>query len=100
QLSSAVKALHAGTPWHEALLKSRIVSKPEAALLKTAEQAGNLPWTFRQIAQRREKRAVYLLASALQVLYPLVILLLGSFVGIFVIALFTPLVKLVEGLSR
>jgi type IV pilus assembly protein PilC len=100
QLAPAAEALQGGTQWHEALFKSRVVSGAEVALLKTAEQAGNLPWTFRQIAARREKRAVYLLASALQVLYPIVILLLGSFVGFFVISLFIPLVKLIEGLSR
>ena len=86
--------------WHEALFKSRIVSRAEAALLKTAERAGNLPWTFRQIATRREKRAAYRLASALQVVYPIVILLLGTFIGFFVISLFIPLVKLIEGLAR
>jgi type II secretory pathway component PulF len=100
QLVPAAKALHGGTEWHEALFKSRIVSGAEVALLKTAERAGNLPWTFRQIAMRREKRAVYRLASALQVVYPIVILLLGSFVGFFVISLFIPLVKLIEGLAK
>jgi type IV pilus assembly protein PilC len=100
QLAPAAAALRAGTQWHEALLKSRVVSGAEVALLKTAEQAGNLPWTFRQIAQRREKRAVYLLASALQIFYPIIILLLGSFVGFFVISLFIPLVKLIEGLAK
>lgn len=100
QLVPAANALHGGTTWHEALFKSRIVSRAEAALLKTAEKAGNLPWTFRQIAARREKRAVYRLASALQVIYPIVILLLGSFIGFFVISLFIPLVKLIEGLAR
>jgi type II secretory pathway component PulF len=100
QLVPAAEALRGGTEWHEALFKSRIVSRAEAALLKTAERAGNLPWTFRQIATRREKRAVYRLASALQVVYPIVILILGSFVGFFVISLFIPLVKLIEGLAR
>lgn len=100
QLAPAAKALHGGTDWHEALLKARVVNGAEVALLKTAERAGNLPWTFRQIAMRREKLAVYRLASALQVLYPIVILLLASFVGFFVISLFIPLVKLIEGLSR
>jgi len=99
QLVPAANALNGGTTWHEALFKSRIVSRAEAALLKTAERAGNLPWTFRQIAARREKRAAYRLATALQVVYPIVILVLGSFIGFFVISLFIPLVKLIEGLA-
>jgi type IV pilus assembly protein PilC len=100
QLTPAANALRGGTEWHDALFKSGIVSDGEVALLKTAERAGNLPWTFRQIAMRREKRAVYRLASALQVFYPVVILLLGSFIGFFVISLFIPLVKLIEGLAK
>jgi type II secretory pathway component PulF len=100
QLAPAADALRGGTSWHEALVKSRIVSRAEATLLKTAERAGNLPWTFRQIAARREKRAVYRLATALQLIYPIIILMLGSFVGFFVISLFIPLVRLIEGLSR
>lgn len=100
QLVPAAEALRRGTEWHEGLFKSEIVSDAELALLKTAERAGNLPWTFRQIAMRREKRAVYRLASALQVFYPVVILLLGSFIGFFVISLFIPLVKLIEGLAK
>jgi type II secretory pathway component PulF len=100
QLTPAANALRGGTQWHEALFKSGIASRAEVGLLKTAERAGNLPWTFRQIAMRREKRAVYRLASALQVFYPVVILLLGSFIGFFVIALFIPLVKLIEGLAK
>jgi type IV pilus assembly protein PilC len=100
QLVPAAEALHRGTQWHEALFKSGIASRAEVGLLKTAERAGNLPWTFRQIAMRREKRAVYRLASALQVFYPVVILLLGSFIGFFVISLFIPLVKLIEGLAK
>ena len=100
QLVPAVIALRGGTDWCEALSNSRVVSRAEVALLKTAERAGNLPWTLRQIAARREKRAVYRLASALQVVYPIVILLLGSFIGLFVISLFIPLVQLIEGLAR
>jgi type IV pilus assembly protein PilC len=100
QLVPAAIALRGGTDWYEALFKSRIISGAELALLKTAERTGNLPWTLRQIAVRREKIAVYRLASALQVMYPLVILLLGSFVGFFVISLFIPLVQLIEGLAR
>jgi type II secretory pathway component PulF len=99
QLAPAAKAIQGGTTWHEALFKSRIVSRAEATLLKTAERVGNLPWTFRRVADRREKRAAYRLATALQVVYPIVILVLGLFIGFFVISLFIPLVKLIVGLS-
>jgi type IV pilus assembly protein PilC len=100
QLFPAVKAINGGMEWQDALYKARVVSKAELALLKTAERAGNLPWTFRQIATRRDKRAVYRLATALQIGYPILIILLGSIVGFFVISLFVPLVRLINGLSQ
>lgn len=100
QLRPAAKALSGGTEWHEALFKARIVSAAELALLKTAERAGNLPWTLREIATRRQKRAIFRLASALQVIYPILILLLGALVAFFVISLFIPLLELINGLSR
>jgi type II secretory pathway component PulF len=100
RLMRAAVAVKSGADWRDAMQKTRLLTHAEQALLATAERAGNLPWALRQIARRREKRAVYRLATALQLLYPAAILALGAFVGFYVVALFVPLVKLVEGLSR
>jgi type IV pilus assembly protein PilC len=99
QLDSAMNSVAAGADWRDALLKARVITRAEHGLLKTAEQVGNLPWALRAIANRREKRAVYRLAIALQVLYPLTILLLGAFVGFYAVALFIPIVQLIQGLA-
>jgi type II secretory pathway component PulF len=88
-----------GANWQATLVSTEVVNSPEGSLLKAAERATNLPWAFRQIARRREKRAIYRLSAALQVAYPLVILFLGCLVGFFVISLFIPLVRLIQGLS-
>lgn len=98
QLGRASEAVSAGVDWREALRKVRLISHAEQALLTSAERAGNLPWALRQIAVRREKRAVYRLATALQILYPAAILFLGAFVAFYVVALFVPLVNLINGL--
>ena len=99
QLSRAAIAVREGSDWRDALLGARVVTKAEQGLLKTAERARNLPWALRQIARRREKRTVYRLVIALQVLYPLAILLFGAFVGFYVVSLFVPLVELTRGLA-
>jgi type II secretory pathway component PulF len=99
RLQRASGDVNSGADWREALRKVRVITSAEQALLTTAERAGNLPWALRQIAMRREKRAVYRLATALQILYPAAILLLGAFVMFYVVALFVPLVKLIEGLT-
>jgi type IV pilus assembly protein PilC len=99
QLVPAAKAVAAGANWQTTLVHAEIVNSPEGSLLKAAERAANLPWAFRQIARRREKNAIYRLSAALQVIYPLVILVLGCLVGFFVISLFVPLVRLIQGLA-
>jgi type II secretory pathway component PulF len=99
RLAPAAAAVNAGADWRDALREARVVTRSEQALLKAAERAGNLPWALREIAKRREKRAVYRVATALQVVYPIVILMLGAFVGFYVVSLFVPLVNLIEGLA-
>ena len=99
RLAPAATAVNAGADWRDALRKARIVSRAEHSLLTAAEKAGNLPWALREIAKRREKRAVYHLATALQVLYPVIIVLLGAFIAFYVVSLFMPLVQLIEGMS-
>jgi type IV pilus assembly protein PilC len=99
RLRAAAGAVHAGADWRDALRRAWIVSRAEHSLLKAAERAGNLPWALRQIAQRREKRGVYQLATALQVLYPVTIVSLGGFVGFYVVSLFVPIVQLINGLA-
>jgi type II secretory pathway component PulF len=99
RLQRAAFAMTAGADWRDALVKSRIISRAEGGLSKAAQQAGNQSWAFRAIAKRREKRDVYRLATAIQILYPLAILILGALVGFYVISLFVPVVKLIEALT-
>jgi type IV pilus assembly protein PilC len=98
-LQQAHAVVASGADWRDALARYRLVTPAEQGLLKTAERAGNLPWVLRTIAARNDRRAVYRLSAAVQVIYPLVILVLGILVAFFVVALFVPLVKLIEGLS-
>ena len=99
QLAPAATAIAAGGDWRDSLHDARFVSSAEQSLLKTAEKTGNLPWALRTVAARQEKRIVYRLAAAVQVLYPILIVCLGALVAFFVVSLFVPLVKLVEGLG-
>ena len=99
QLRTAADAVAAGGVWRDALRDARLVTPAEHGLLKTAEQVGNLPWALRAIAMRNQRRGIYRLSAAIQVLYPCVILLLGALVAFFVVALFIPIVQLISGLT-
>jgi type II secretory pathway component PulF len=98
QLLIASNAVRSGTNWIDALAQSKIVGAAEGALLHAAQRAGNLSWSLREIAKRREKRAVYRLTAWLQLLYPIVILMLAAVVGFYVIALFIPIATLIQSL--
>jgi type II secretory pathway component PulF len=99
RLDQAAAAVAAGADWRDALVDGRIINRAEGALVKAAQQSGNLAWALRTVAERREKRDVYRLATSIQILYPLAILVLGSVVGFYVISLFIPIVKLIQGLT-
>jgi type II secretory pathway component PulF len=99
RLGAAASAVNSGIDWRDALAEARIVTPSEQGLLKAAERAGNLPWALQQIAKRRERRAVYRWATVLQIAYPAAILLLGGFVAFYVIALFVPIVQLIQSLA-
>lgn len=99
KLAPAAASVSGGGDWRDALASAKLVTPAEQSLLKSAEAAGNLPWALRTVAARKERRAVYRLAAAVQVIYPFLILILGCVVAFFVVALFIPLIKLIEGLS-
>jgi type IV pilus assembly protein PilC len=100
RIARAAAAVGAGLDWHAALAEARVVTAAEEGLLRASGRTGNLPWALTQIAARRERRTVYRLATALQILYPVAILLLGGLVGFYAVSLFVPLVQLIAGLSK
>jgi general secretion pathway protein F len=94
-------ALHTtqGADWRQSLLQTGLISSADAAVLGAAERVGNLPWALEEMADSALRRQLYRLQVAMQLLYPLLILLVGSLIGYFVIGLFLPLLSLIQGLS-
>jgi type IV pilus assembly protein PilC len=99
RLGLAAESVRAGGVWQDALARQRLIRPAEAALLKSAEQTGNLPWALRNVADRRERQSIYRMTVALQVVYPMVIILLGCVVAFFVVSLFIPTITLIQNLA-
>ena len=99
QLQQALEEMEAGNDWCESLLSVKIIGGTDAALLHAAQRLGNLPWALEQAAESITRRAVLRQEAITRILVPLLILLIGISVGFMVIALFVPLVKLVESLT-
>jgi len=89
-----------GADWLAGLAQSRLVSAREATLLQTASQVGNLGWALRHVADGIQRRSLLRTVTRLQIAQPLVLLFIGLLVGFSVIALFLPLVKMIEVLTE
>lgn len=99
RLRRAAQALWQGRPWQECLVQARILRPREAELLHAAQQAGNLDWALRELADAKERRASYRLEMTLQILLPLLvgaIALIAIWLGL---AVFWPLAKFAERLT-
>jgi type II secretory pathway component PulF len=75
-----------------------MIKRSDIPLLATAEGAGNLPWVLRFLADQKTRLLVFRWTAFEQIAFPIVIALLGVVIGIFCIAMFIPLVHLIEAL--
>ena len=87
-----------GDCW-KSLLKRGFLTRRDLALIEAAQRVGNLPWALREIADVREKRYIFRVDTLVQLFRPVPIIVVGLFVGWVCIAMFMPVVKLVNDLS-
>jgi type II secretory pathway component PulF len=99
RLESVYNEFHLGLPWQESLRKFGFVSKYDAAVLQAAERAGNLDWALSDVADSMERRLTMRARVVVNVLFPLLVLVLGVLVFSIVVGLFLPLVALIQGLA-
>ena len=85
-------------PW-QAMRSQRLLTQHEMAALRSAQQVGNLPWALDQLAESLERRISFRWKSWMELLQPVIVIVLGFSVGFICIALFLPLVKLLNDLS-
>jgi type II secretory pathway component PulF len=89
-----------GADWIDALWRAGLLRRTDAEVLGSAASVGNLPWALRELAETTERRLSLRIRTAIQTLFPLVIVLLGVLVAILALGYFLPLVKLIEKLSE
>ena len=83
----------------EALCQNKVITNAEAALCIAGEKMGNLPYLLRTLADTIELRRARKLRFFMELSKPILISLLGLVVGFFVIALFMPLIQMLNDLS-
>lgn len=87
-----------GDCW-KSLLKRGFLSRRDLALIEAAQRSGNLPWALREIADVREKRYLFRVDTLVQLFRPVPIIAVGLLVAWVCIAMFLPVIKLVNDLT-
>ena len=99
RLQLATDDIKRGRDWCESLLWQGLIRRPEAAILQSAQRVGNLAWALREMAESVRRRLIYRLQAIAQVLFPPIVVLMGLVVMFIVVALFLPLISLIQNLS-
>jgi type IV pilus assembly protein PilC len=82
------------------LKESRLVDDMVVNMIDVGEETGELDTMLNKIADVYDEEVNVLVESLISLLEPLMIVVLGLIVGTIVIALFLPMIKLLEGLSK
>ncbi len=99
KLSRALKHITRGEQWQDALQSAKLISGREARVLRTAEEVGNLPWTLRLLAGRRLRLMTFRWATIQHLVFSVLVLSFGAFVMLFCVAMFVPIIDLINNLS-
>ncbi len=99
RLCRAADDIETGTDWAESLQRRGLIRRTDLAILQAAQRAGNLPWALQEMAQSNRRRFAYRLQAAAQTAFPVVVIFFGAMVAFIVVALFLPLVTLIQSLS-
>ena len=91
--------IRSGGNWIEAFYSAGMITRAESRLLESAQRAGNLPVVVDQIAGSKELKQSASSDLVSKFVFIPCLLLIGATVGLFVIAMFLPIVKLIWELS-
>src|SRR5437764_9286057 len=84
----------------EPMKQSRLVDDMVVNMIDVGEETGDLDTMLYKIADVYDEEVDTMVESLISLLEPVMIVVLGFIIGTIVIALFMPLIKLLEGLSK
>ena len=88
-----------GESFAEPLRISRVTDVIVVNMIDVGEETGDLDKMLLKIADNYDEEVDNMVASLVSLLEPIMVVVLGGIVGFIVIALFLPLVKLIQGLT-
>jgi type IV pilus assembly protein PilC len=97
---SVYESIREGDTIAQPLKKARIVDDMVINMIDVGEETGDLDKMLTKIADVYDEEVDVLVESLISLLEPIMIVFLGGIIGSIVIALFLPMIKLLEGLSK
>jgi type IV pilus assembly protein PilC len=94
------ESIREGDTIAQPLKESRLVDDMVVNMVDVGEETGDLDTMLYKIADVYDEEVDVMVESLISLLEPLMIVVLGLIIGTIVIALFLPLIKLLEGLSK
>jgi type IV pilus assembly protein PilC len=94
------ESIREGDTLAQPLKESRLVDDMVVNMVDVGEETGDLDTMLYKIADVYDEEVNVMVESLISLLEPLMIVVLGFVIGTIVIALFLPLIKLLEGLSK
>src|SRR5215813_182540 len=94
------ESIREGDTLAQPLKESRLVDDMVVNMIDVGEETGDLDTMLYKIADVYDEEVDVMVESLISLLEPLMIVFLGFVIGSIVIALFLPLIKLLEGLSK
>ncbi len=93
------RAISTGQDWQAAMCQESLINASDLPMLETAQQTGNLPWTLRMLADQKVRRMIFRWSAFEQIAFPITVVLVGLVVLWICVALFIPIVELINGLT-
>src|SRR6185437_9936005 len=94
------ESIREGDTLSQPLKESRLVDDMVVNMVDVGEETGDLDTMLYKIADVYDEEVNVAVESLIKLLEPLMTIVLGFIIGTIVIALFMPLIKLLEGLSK
>ena len=88
-----------GQPWIQTLYRAAMIRRDEIPLLESAEKTGNLPHVLEEIAFSKDQAQLRSSEWISKVLFVFCVLAMGALVGLFIVGMFLPLIKLIMELT-
>ena len=99
RLVRAQADIQRGCDWSDSLRRQGLIRQPEVVLIRSAQRVGNLAWAMTEMADSARRRYTYRVQALIQVLFPPLVVAMGLAVMFIVVALFLPLVTLIQKMA-